>query len=167
METDKKSLYIETTIPSYATSRASHDIVIAARQLLTKQFWEEERSNYELYTSQYTIDECALGDSEAALKRLSFLAGIPVFPKTPEDFELAKIYFDLLQIPERAEADCFHLAVCVNQKINYLLSWNFTHLGFKSSIKMVEYNTKHGLWIPELVTPDHRLLNFTNKEELL
>ena len=49
--TDRKSMYIETTIPSYATGRMSTDIVIAGRQILTKLFWENERQKYDLYIS--------------------------------------------------------------------------------------------------------------------
>jgi hypothetical protein len=166
MENEKKSLYIETTIPSYATSRESRDIVTAARQIVTRQFWEEKRSSYDLYTSQYTIDECSLGDPQAALKRLDFISGIAAFSKTPEDEKLAKMYLDVLQIPERSETDCFHLAVCVIHKLDYLLSWNFTHLGFNSYVKMAEYNVRHELWIPVLVTPDY-FLNLTPEEESL
>jgi hypothetical protein len=166
MENKKKSVYIETTIPSYATSKVSSDIVIASRQFLTKRFFEEESQKYELYTSQYVIDECELGDPEAAKRRLDFISGMKILPKTDKISDLAKIYFNLLQIPERAKADCSHLAICVTTKLDYLLSWNCIHLGFNSYIKVVEYNTKHSLWIPLLITPDY-LLDLTNEEEAL
>ncbi|MDR0452428.1 MAG: hypothetical protein LBH15_05245 [Treponema sp.] len=91
MAGEKKSLYVETTIPSYATSRGSSNLVIAARQFLTKQFWEQERKEYQLYTSQYVLDECRFGDSEAAQKRLDFMAGIAVLPRTKAIAELAEI----------------------------------------------------------------------------
>ncbi|MDR3139363.1 MAG: type II toxin-antitoxin system VapC family toxin [Treponema sp.] len=164
MEDKKKTLYIETTIPSYATSRESSNLIIAARQLLTKRFWEEEREKYELYTSQYVIEECELGDPDAAKRRLDFISGITVLPKTKEIANLAKIYLNLLQITERAKTDCFHLATCVISEIDYLLSWNCTHLGFGSYIKVLEYNTKHELWSPLLITPDY-LFDLTNEEE--
>jgi hypothetical protein len=63
--------------PSYATARESKDVIKAARQSITKLFWEQERYNYELVVSQYVIDECRLGDLGAAQKRLDFLSGIP------------------------------------------------------------------------------------------
>jgi hypothetical protein len=44
----KKSIYLETTIPSYATAKPSTDIIVAARQLLTNLFWEKERHKYNL-----------------------------------------------------------------------------------------------------------------------
>jgi len=67
-----KSIYIETTIPSFATARTSRDAIIAGQQAATNAFWEDERQKYELYISQYVIDECAQGDKEAAQKRLNF-----------------------------------------------------------------------------------------------
>jgi hypothetical protein len=63
----KKDVYIETTIPSYATSRASGNIILAHRQAITKLFWENERQKYNLFISQYVIGECARGDPQAAL----------------------------------------------------------------------------------------------------
>jgi hypothetical protein len=159
-----KSLYIETTIPSYATSRESLDRITATRQLVTKRFWEEERIHYRLYTSQYVIEECSAGDPNASKKRIDFLSEITVLPKTDKIANLAKTYFGILSIPERAKTDCFHLAACVINELNYLLSWNFTHLGFNTYIEVVRYNTDHGLWSPVLITPDY-LLNPTNEEE--
>lgn len=56
-----KSVYIETTIPSIATSRPSRDTIIAGCQADTLLFWENERFKYDPYISQYVIDECTLG----------------------------------------------------------------------------------------------------------
>ena len=83
------SIYIETTIPSLATSRPSRDIIIAGRQASTLLFWEAERHNYDLYISQYVIDECSLGDTAAAERRLNFLKGISVIPYDKNITELA------------------------------------------------------------------------------
>jgi hypothetical protein len=95
-----------------------------------------------------------LGDHEAAQKRLDWLAGIPVLPKNEEIDRLAVIYQRLLEIPEKAKMDSFHLASCVVARIDYLLSWNFTHLGQASQVKIKVYNDTHGLWTPVLVTPE-------------
>jgi hypothetical protein len=149
-----EGLYIETTIPSYATGRTSPDVIVAGKQALTKLFWEQERGKYELYTSLYTYDECKLGDADAAKKRLDWLTGIPVLPKTKETAELAGLYKILLQIPDDANTDSLHLAVCVLNRIDYLLSWNCKHLGIVSYAKVKEYNDRHGLWTPLLATPE-------------
>ncbi|MDR0551024.1 MAG: type II toxin-antitoxin system VapC family toxin [Spirochaetaceae bacterium] len=150
----KKSVYIETTIPSYATAKTSRDIVIAHRQALTKIFWENERQKYDLCISDYVIDECGRGDPEAAKRRLDLIAGIPLLPETERTVSLAHGYFDILDITERVMTDCFHLAVCVDSGIDYLLSWNYTHLGHRSYGKVYMYNYQRGLKTPDLLTPE-------------
>ncbi|MDR3334816.1 MAG: type II toxin-antitoxin system VapC family toxin [Treponema sp.] len=163
MATEKKSLYLETTIPSYATARTSADVISAARQAMTRLFWEQYREKYKLFVSQDVIDECKLGNPEAAQKRLALIAGITVLKKSDEIATLAAIYQKLLKIPDRAKTDCSHLAVCVTIKINYLLTWNCTHLGMDSYVKVRDYNDKRGLWTPFLVTPEDLL--YSTKEE--
>jgi hypothetical protein len=164
MENERKSLYIESTIPSYATARESKDVIKAARQSITKLFWEQERHNYELVVSQYVIDECSLGELEAAQKRLDFLSGIPILEKSEKIDELAVIYQKLLNIPDRAKTDCFHLAICVIARIHFLLTWNCAHLGINAYLKVREYNEKYGLWTPLLITPEN-LINLEESEE--
>jgi len=161
MEDEKKSVYIESTIPSYITAKESKDVIKAARQSMTKLFWEQERAKYRLIVSQYVIDECKLGDPGAAQKRLSLITDIPVLEESDEVNRLAAIYQNLLGIPEKAKADSFHLAICVIAKVHYLLSWNCAHLGFNAYLKIREYNEKHGLWTPLLVTPEY----FLNQDE--
>jgi predicted nucleic acid-binding protein len=153
-----KSLYIETTIPSLATARASRDTIIAGMQASAILFWENERNKYDLYISQYVLDECAKGDKDAAQKRLDFLKDITVLPRSDKIEVLADIYQSLLNIPEKAKTDCFHLATCVVSEIDYLLSWNCTHLGIHTFIKLKEYNEKQSLWTPLLITPESLIL---------
>jgi hypothetical protein len=42
MTDNRKSVYIETTIPSYATSKANRDIIKAHHGLWTPQLWTPE-----------------------------------------------------------------------------------------------------------------------------
>jgi hypothetical protein len=111
-------------------------------------------SGYYLYISQYVVEECVRGDPAAAQKRLDFIRGIESLGKSVEIDELAAIYQGLLQIPDKAKTDCYHLAMCVKAKIHYLLSWNCTHLGFASYQKVKKHNNNNGLWTPFLVKPD-------------
>jgi len=159
-----RSVYIETTIPSLAVSRQSRDTIIAGRQAATMLFWENERHNYDLYVSQYVIDECSLGDADAAIRRLDFIKSISVIPKSEQISRLAGIYQQLLNIPDRAKIDCFHLAACVIAEIDYLLSWNCTHLGIHTFVKIQAYNEKHNLFTPLLLTPE-ALMDINETEE--
>jgi len=154
MHTSKKTVYVETTIPSYATAKPSMDILSANRQAITKLFWEYEKDKYKLYISQFVFDECKQGNPEAAKRRLDFIKDIPLIPDKSSTATLANEYFNYLNIPERAKTDCFHLAVCVEAKIDYLLTWNCSHLGVEAYAKIYEYNNKKGIWIPEFVTPE-------------
>ena len=125
----KKSIYVETTIPSLVTARQSKNVIDAFRQYISRDFWEYERHKYNLYISQYVLEECSNGDPEAAKRRMDLIKDIPLLRTTPETEELVEKYFSLLDIPLRAKTDCFHLAICVVEKIYYLMIWNMTHLG--------------------------------------
>lgn len=46
------TIYIETSIISYLTARLNNDFIIAAHQKLTRDWWEQRRLDFELYTSQ-------------------------------------------------------------------------------------------------------------------
>jgi len=46
MEFVQKKVYVETTIPSYATAKPSMDIISANRQGITRLFWEYEKNKY-------------------------------------------------------------------------------------------------------------------------
>ena len=122
MDTKKKTVYIETTIPSYATARTSEDVIKSARQVMTNLFWEKERQKYNLYISQYVIDECAKGDTSAAQKRLEFIKGIPLLPSSDKIDALAVVYQNILNIPEKSKVDSFHLAISVIEEMDYVLS---------------------------------------------
>ncbi len=54
-----QTVYIETSILSFLRSKQSAHVVSAARQLLTRRWWDDERSKYELVTSQYVLDEAS------------------------------------------------------------------------------------------------------------
>jgi hypothetical protein len=100
------------------------------------------------------LDECSNGDPAAARRRLDLLQGIRILPKTPEITALATVYQKLLEIPDRAKADCNHLATCVTWHIDYVLTWNFAHMGINTYIKLREYNDQHELWTPVLINPE-------------
>ena len=158
------SVYIETTIPSLAVSRPSRDTIIAGRQAATVLFWEKMRYKYDFFVSQYVIDECSLGDADAAIRRLDFIKGIPVIPKSGQISELADKYQRLLSIPDKAKIDCFHLAACVSAELNYLLSWNCAHLGIHTFVKIQKFNEIYGIFTPLLLTPE-ALMDINEMEE--
>ena len=51
------SVYIETTIPSYLVARRSRDLIVAAHQQITHEWWNYERERFDLYVSEAVLDE--------------------------------------------------------------------------------------------------------------
>ena len=72
------TVYIETSIIGYLTARSASDVVFQARQLLTRQWWDDRRKSYDLLVSQLVIDEVSAGDEAAAQERLDLVDGIPL-----------------------------------------------------------------------------------------
>jgi hypothetical protein len=79
--------------------------------------------------------------------------------------DLALTYQAVLHIPDEAAIDCTHLAVCVLHRVDYLLSWNFAHLGDVAQKMARIYNEKNGLWTPRLVSPEN--INKRTREEVV
>jgi hypothetical protein len=150
-----QSVYIETTIPSYLAAHPSSQACIAADQKVTHEWWRNERGGFRLYTSVFTLDEAGRGDAGAAARRLKYLHGIPELD-IPE--ELPGIEGDIIRLfhlPPRATIDASHLALAVLHRMDYLLTWNCTHLANAFLQKeLMDYCTYHNLHVPIICTPE-------------
>ena len=150
-----EKVYIETTIPSYLTSKPSDDVVAAARQLITKDWWENESPSYDLYVSGVVRVECNKGDFHAAKKRISVLEGIPNLELNDEIALLAQKIFEKLSIPYKARDDALHIAIACFHDIDYLLSWNFKHIVNASMIrKLRNLIDQTDYTMPQICTPE-------------
>lgn len=123
----KPTVYIETTIPSYLTAWPSRDLVRAAHQQITREWWTH-RADFDLYSSRLVVQECQAGDSQAAADRLAALAGIPLLAEGPDVTELAEALIRFVPLPEKAVADSLHIAIAAVHGMKYLLTWNCTHI---------------------------------------
>ena len=74
----KPKIYLETTIPSYLTSRPSRDLVMAAHQQITREWWDTQHYAFDLFVSQMVLDEVSSGDPEAAARHLGLLKPLPL-----------------------------------------------------------------------------------------
>lgn len=123
----KPSLYVETTIVSYLTARPSHDLVRAAHQQVTRDWWET-RSTFDLYISQLVLDEAGAGDGDAATRRLDALRGLPILDMKAEATLLAGEILRLGGMPSKAYVDAVHVALAAVHGVDFLLTWNCTHI---------------------------------------
>lgn len=149
-----QSVYIETTIPSYLAARPSSDLNIAADQQLTHHWWTHESFQFRLYTSVFTLDEAGRGDVNAADRRQRFLNDIPDLAIPPEFLALEADIIRLFQLPPKAQTDASHLALAVLHRMDYLLTWNCTHLANSVLQKeLMDYCQYHTLHVPIVCTP--------------
>jgi hypothetical protein len=124
----KQTVYIETSIISLLKRRPSHNTVEVARQILTHQWWEEQKPDYQLVTSQYVIDEAAAGDPEMASARLLELEGIPLLPLEEKIAEVAESLIEKAILSPKSVVDALHISIAAFHRIEYLLTWNCSHI---------------------------------------
>jgi hypothetical protein len=123
----KPTVYVETTIPSYLTAWPSRDLVRAAHQQITREWWAQ-REGFDLYASRLVVQECQAGDAQAAADRLATLAGILLLEQEAEAAELAEALLRNVPLPPNAAADALHIATAAVHGMQYLLTWNCTHI---------------------------------------
>jgi hypothetical protein len=149
------SVYVETTIVSYLASRPSRDIVIAANQELTRQWWEEEHRHLQLFISPFVYEEATKGDPLAIEKRLDVLRQIQMLARKPHEIgPLTEKIHSSLKMPLKAKADAIHLAYAIIYRLDYLLSWNCTHLANAITCRrLTNFCQSESLWLPIICTP--------------
>src|SRR5262245_3388290 len=125
---EQPTVYIETSIVSYLTARPSRDLLVAAHQQLTVVWWDEQRTRYEIFTSQVVLAEARAGDPDAAQQRLTVLERLPLLDMTDAAVALASMLVTGQALPAQAAQDALHLAVACVHGMQYLLTWNWTHL---------------------------------------
>ncbi len=151
----KPRLYLETTIPSYLTAWPSRDLVRAAHQQLTKEWWATRRADFEILVSPFVLDEAAAGDPAAASERLKVLRDFPVLEITRSAESLAAALIGAGIIPSKAAGDASHIAVSAVHGIDYMLTWNCTHLANAEIKRMVDGVCRDaGFICPVICTPE-------------
>ncbi len=134
----KPRLYLETTIPSYLISKPSRDLVTAAHQQITHEWWETRLADFEVYISQFVLDEAGAGDADAAARRLTLLGSFSLLDATPEALELARALVERGTVLPRKAADAAHIAVATIHHMQFLLTWNCTHLANAEILAQVQ-----------------------------
>jgi hypothetical protein len=154
----KPRLYLETSIVSYYTGRASRDLITAGRQQITRDWWENDRRKYSLYVSALVLQESQRGEPSAAKKRQQALRGIPLLGTTSATEGLAEGLVKKGPIPPGYPEDALHIALASTGGMEYLLTWNFRHINnatMKSDIaKLVAL---FGYDCPVICTPEELL----------
>ena len=152
-----RRLYLETSVVSYLTAKPSSDIITAAHQLITHRWWLR-RTEFELLTSELVLEEAARGDADAAARRLAALEGIPLLGITAIASELAGTIIQARLLPARAFPDALHISVAAIHSVEYLLTWNCSHIANAELLPYVtEVIESAGFDMPFVCTPEELL----------
>jgi predicted nucleic acid-binding protein len=151
----KSRLYLETSVPSYLTSRPSRDLIVAGHQELTREWWDTRRELFQIYISQLVLDEASAGDPDAARSRLQVLNDLPLLSITPQVVELTSAILSSGRIPRKAASDATHIATAAVHGIEFLVTWNCTHIANASIAKaLASVCREHGCEFPVICTPE-------------
>ena len=101
------------------------------------------------------LAEAGAGDPEAAQRRLTALEPLPLLDVTDAAITLAATLITGQALPAQAVQDALHLAIACVHGMEYLLTWNCTHLAnarLRSRIEQVCHQA--GYDPPIICTPE-------------
>ncbi len=147
----KKSVYLDTTIPSYYYDKRSE---LKYPCEITRKWWKEERRNYDIFISFETIAELNRGNYPRKEEILEFVNAIEQLDQSRDIKNIVEHYIKNTLMPKDVRGDAVHLAYASYYKIDFLLTWNCNHLANankKQHIKII--NSQLDLFTPEIITP--------------
>jgi hypothetical protein len=151
-------VYLETTIISYLVALSSRDLIIAAHQQVTQEWWASRRAEFDLCVSPLVIQEASAGDKDAAARRLGILTSIPILETTDQVSGLAQAIVASGAMPPKAIADALHVAYAAVHQIEYLLTWNLAHLANAAMRSTIEEACRSKGYEPPIICTPEELL---------
>lgn len=104
------SAYVETSVVSYLTARPNQrDLIVAAHQELTREWWENRRNGFALFASAVVIEEALRGDQLFSQARMAVIEQMRLADVTPAARELAARLLLEAGLPAKANADALTL----------------------------------------------------------
>ena len=148
-------VYLETSIISYLAARPSRDLITAARQQITHEWWAHRRSAFEICVSELVVAEATAGDRDPAERRAQIIRDMQLLSIPDEAVALAEKLVEAAGLLTRAAADALHISIAACHGIDYLLTWNSTHIANAEFRPKVERACRdNGFEPPVLCTPD-------------
>jgi predicted nucleic acid-binding protein len=154
----KPKAYIETTFISYLTAYPSRDIIVAAHQQITHEWWSTRKEDFDLFVSQLVWDEAKAGDQEMSQRRLAVLETVELLEVTEEGLSLANELVDKGPLPQKAAEDAIHIATAVINGMDYLLTWNCSHLANAAMRSKIEQICRTKGYEPTIICTPEELL---------
>jgi len=154
----KPKIYMETSVISFLAARASKDKVLSGQQESTHRWWREKRKQYEIFVSKLVWQEEAKGNDEAAKQRLKLIHPLKRLQITLNVSKLARALVSRKAVPPNAADDAMHIALGAIYGMDFLLTWNFTHINNPVTEELIrDICGKHDFHCPVICTPDQLL----------
>jgi hypothetical protein len=148
-------IYIESTIPGYVVARPARDLLQAARQQTSKDWWDLKRQQHDLFTSEIVLAEISEGETFMAQQRLEVMRDIKLLRLTDDSEALTRRILDSGLLPLDADRDAAHIALATIYEMDILLSWNCRHIANASiQARLRRLAEQMGFALPVLCTPD-------------
>ena len=154
----KPTAYIETSVISYLTARSSRDVVVAAYQQVTREWWDRAPERFDLVASELVVAEAGAGDTDAARTRLEALKAVTLLDATEDSAELAGKLIELGAVPQTATEDAAHVAIAVTNGVDYLVTWNFRHIANAAMRSSIERICRQAGYEPAVICTPNELL---------
>jgi hypothetical protein len=155
----KPKVYLETTIPSLLVARPGRDLIVAADQQTTLEWWDTRRGRFQLFVSELVLEEAAKGDRLLAGRRLAAIAPCGVLKASDAARLLTVQLLASGLIPGKAAADAAHIALAAVHGMDFLLTWNCRHIANAMTVDRVrELCAREGFPAPVICTPYELML---------
>lgn len=151
----KSKIYIESSVVSYLAAKPTRDLISAAHQQLTREWWDSSLKRFDIYISTLVLSEISRGDKSAAIGRNKIVDSIPVLSVNADALELAKVILAKSGLPRKAADDATHIACATLNGMDFLLTWNCKHIANATIRKKVEtLISDAGFVCPVIATPE-------------
>ena len=152
---ERPKVYLESSVISYLAARPSRDLLATAHQQVTREWWERSRSRFDLYVSVEVLNEIRRGDPSAAERRQRYVESLPVLEADDPARALAAEILRASALPPKAAADAAHIALATVNGMDFLLTWNCTHIANGIVQRAISRLSRDmGFEPPTIVTPE-------------
>ena len=160
----KPAAYIETSVVSYLASRPSRDLVVAAYQEVTREWWDSAAERFDLVASALVVEEAAAGDPDAARERLRVLEAAVLLDAGPAAEDLARRLVDSGAVPDAAMEDAVHVAIAASNGVEFLVTWNLRHIANAAMRARIEAECREAGYEPPVICTPNELMEPENAE---
>jgi hypothetical protein len=152
--TNMEIVYLETSFVSLLVGNPSRDLITAANQQITRDWWKLRRHDFMCVASDEVRQEASKGDPEQARRRLEVLNTLVLVQSSKEAEDLSQAFRATGALPPSVQTDAAHLAIATAARVDYLLTWKCRHLANAEILRRLEREAlRHGWKLPNVCTP--------------